>query len=95
MGQQPFRHTTNRDTDKTGKDVLEKRRRERESVLSFLSASVEDAGRGSQSARSIFSFPRLFGFRRTFREQQQRLDVAPDALYALEMPLSPQQWKMV
>ncbi len=39
-------------------------------MISF-SASVEDAGRGSESAGSIFSSPRLFSFRRTFRVQQQ------------------------
>ena len=52
--------------------LLSKRGDEKNKRLDFsLLASVEDAGRGSESAASIFSSPRLFSFRRTFRVQQQ------------------------
>lgn len=44
--------------------------------------SVENAGRRSESSGSIYSSPRLFSFRRTFRVQQQscRVAAAPDGL---------------
>lgn len=55
--------TENRKTGRNGRGEEKKR-------LDFsLLASVEDAGRGSESAGSIFSFPRLFSFRLTFRVQ--------------------------
>lgn len=36
-----------------------------------LGVCGKDAGRGSEGAGSIFSSPRMFSFRRTFRVQQQ------------------------
>lgn len=60
-------------------------RRRRSGLVSFW-ASVEGAELGSESTGSIFSSPRLFSFRRTFRVQQQSAGMLLQTGFAVEMP---------
>lgn len=65
-----LKHIHAQSREKRRQEKIGEARRARKGLISS-SASVEDAGRGSESAGSIFSSPRLFSFRRTFGVQQQ------------------------